>query len=332
MTSMDSGVEMGNDSNDSSITQHENLSVSQIGTVNSTVATTTTTTITTSLTTTSNCESGPNTFFIQARSFSMQSPISSFSAMQSSTDTENNRISVPISAPLQHSYGSFHEHLKLQSLPCAYSRSTNVIRYKPHYSGKIKSFVSSRDRPVCWPYYDRVNRTLGIKMRLAACTNNTEIMEKLLDNGISPNVLDDKGQTPLHIACSQGYPEMVQLLLQHGANPNHRDRAGNTPLHLASLTCCISVVSLLLKAGAKIVTRDGDGYNALQLAQEKLKLFPNFYSDSKVDDIQTVKKQVHDIINLLLTYLQQQKNSQEAVEALSTFYSRLSLSNASNQI
>ncbi|XP_078036883.1 uncharacterized protein LOC144469970 [Augochlora pura] len=332
MTSMDSGVEMGNDSNDSSITQHENLSVSQMSTVNSTVATAPTTTITTSLTTTSNCESGSNTSFILAKSFSSYLPISSFSTFQSSTDIENNKISLPISTSLQHNYEAFHESLKLQNLPCAYSKSANVIRYKPH-SGKVKSFVSSpnrRDR--CWPYYSQIKKTTGVKMQVAAGTNNTEAMERMLDNGVSPNVTNSKGQTPLHVACSNGYAEMVELLLRHGANPNSRDSAGNTPLQLASLTCCVSVASRLLKDVVKFVPQDRDYYNTLQLSQEKLMLFPNIYTDSTIGNIQRVTEQIHEIINLLLSYLQELKNSQDPVETLSTFYSRLSLSNASKQI
>ena len=45
---------------------------------------------------------------------------------------------------------------------------------------------------------------------------------------------------------------LVSLLLKHGANPNLKDQIGNTPLHLAACTNHVRVVTLLLKAGKSI--------------------------------------------------------------------------------
>lgn len=38
------------------------------------------------------------------------------------------------------------------------------------------------------------------RMRMAAATNNIELMTELLRNGVSPNCFDDQGRTPLHHA------------------------------------------------------------------------------------------------------------------------------------
>lgn len=37
-------------------------------------------------------------------------------------------------------------------------------------------------------------------MRFAAATNNTELLTRLLEKGVSPNNHDDQGRSPLHLA------------------------------------------------------------------------------------------------------------------------------------
>lgn len=46
---------------------------------------------------------------------------------------------------------------------------------------------------------------------------------------------DNRGQTCLHIACSQGAESMVKYLLRNDrCDPYKADQFGNTPLHIAS--------------------------------------------------------------------------------------------------
>ena len=55
----------------------------------------------------------------------------------------------------------------------------------------------------------------------------TEGIACLLANGADPNVITDKGQTPLHFIAQKGVGKnQVQLLLEHGANLNVRDNEG----------------------------------------------------------------------------------------------------------
>lgn len=121
---------------------------------------------------------------------------------------------------------------------------------------------------------------------------------------------------------------MVELLLHYGANPNQRDCRGNTPLHLAAVSNQISIVTLLLNAGSDVLSLDQCGYSPLQLAETKLKLLQN----CKGEDMLKVKEEVHNIVNMLLAYLQKQKDASAKVETLSNFYSRLTLSNTSDQV
>ena len=57
----------------------------------------------------------------------------------------------------------------------------------------------------------------------------------LLANGADPNVITDKGQTPLHFIAQKGVGKnQVELLLKHGADLNVRDNDGKTPIDYAN--------------------------------------------------------------------------------------------------
>ena len=87
------------------------------------------------------------------------------------------------------------------------------------------------------------------KLRGAANTNNTEMLETLLTNQlVSVNSVDEHKRSALHFAAAkvrkffklfnknlsrfikkfseQGYSDVVELLLRHGADPNQKDRLG----------------------------------------------------------------------------------------------------------
>jgi len=51
----------------------------------------------------------------------------------------------------------------------------------------------------------------------ASRNGNLREVQRLLNMEISPNVVDEEGQTPLHEAAYGGHPEVVSLLLAGGA-------------------------------------------------------------------------------------------------------------------
>jgi ankyrin repeat protein len=69
-----------------------------------------------------------------------------------------------------------------------------------------------------------------------------------------------KGQTPLHLAVVYGGPEVVELLLEAGVTPDIRDRDGRTPLFYARGEVA---VDLLIRHGANVNARDKSGHTAL---------------------------------------------------------------------
>ena len=95
-----------------------------------------------------------------------------------------------------------------------------------------------------------------------------DIVKFLLSYGrINVNVQDEGGRTPLHKAATGCRSKVVWLLLINGADPNARDSIGRTPLHSAVfLKPCVDVVKMLLEAGADPNVKDVYGRTPLHLA------------------------------------------------------------------
>lgn len=74
---------------------------------------------------------------------------------------------------------------------------------------------------------------------------------------MSPDLKDDSGSTPLHIATRLNSPEAVELLLKYGADATLGDSAGQTPLHYAAREDLSSIIDLLIrpKSDAETVRR-----------------------------------------------------------------------------
>ena len=325
MTSVDSGVETGNESNDSSIVQYESLSSNQISSVSFAVATT-------ANDEKNERENGPVTFPFEIDPATFHSSISRLGPILEKFDDNRGIQSLPLTSSLRAVAIPKPKSLLKFKFPFTYTcskiprRKLLLSQYTTY--GKMKSVWKSYNDHHSINQAGVISSLVERKMRLAAATNNTSMIRRLLSNGVLPNNHDEKGRTPLHIASCWGYTEIVQLLLEYGADPNQCDCEGNTPLHLATVTNRISVVTLLLKAGSDILSVDERGHNPLQLAQTKLKLFQN----SKGEDMMKVKEELHDIVNMLLVYVQKQEHAHEKVHTFSNFYRRLSLSNTSDQV
>jgi len=76
-----------------------------------------------------------------------------------------------------------------------------------------------------------------------------EVVKLLLDRGANPNVRQNEGFAPLHIAAELGRPDLVALLLAHGAAVNPRSDKGESPLGTALRTGKKQVADLLRSKG-----------------------------------------------------------------------------------
>lgn len=89
---------------------------------------------------------------------------------------------------------------------------------------------------------------------ISACRKNkiTKV-KKMLDDGIDPNYLDDENWTALYFGSFHRHYDIVKILLEYGADPNIQNEVGRAPLHVAvsnGYRGDLSIVKLLLKKEA----------------------------------------------------------------------------------
>lgn len=104
----------------------------------------------------------------------------------------------------------------------------------------------------------------------AAQHDDLERVEKLVRQGVSPDIRDKAGYSPLHYAARAGHNRICHYLLAAGAAVDAVTRAGQaTALHRASSAGQDAIVSLLLQCGGKPELKDADGKTALHRAVEQ---------------------------------------------------------------
>jgi len=123
----------------------------------------------------------------------------------------------------------------------------------------------------------------GTLLHLAAYRQDADTTHALLAAGADPNIANQAGMTPLHLAAhgpprltrwdlygDEEYevrtPEITRMLLQAGVDPNPRDNNGNTPLHFAAQWGHRRLVEPLLAGGADPLALNAQNQPPLGLA------------------------------------------------------------------
>ena len=123
---------------------------------------------------------------------------------------------------------------------------------------QIKNILDEHPK---WIKYININR---------ACERNKyELIEVLIENGVSVNVKDEDGRTPLIIACDYDNSKLAKLLIENGANVNAKNKNETTPLILVCYHNNYDLVKLLIDNGAGINVKDSYGNTPLSIAYEK---------------------------------------------------------------
>lgn len=96
-----------------------------------------------------------------------------------------------------------------------------------------------------------------------------EVLEKLHGPAGIESRLDERDETPLIWAVSEGYHDIALTLIEAGANLDAQNRDGNTALLRAACENRAELASVLIKVGAKLDVQNHDGYTALILARRR---------------------------------------------------------------
>jgi hypothetical protein len=108
----------------------------------------------------------------------------------------------------------------------------------------------------------------------AACCQDVEMVQVLLNLEADVNIRNDSGMTPLNyisivdLGSRQSLANVARLLLDRGADPNARNTWGWTPLHTATFKEQIELIRILLERGADVAAEDDQGRIPFSLAEE----------------------------------------------------------------
>jgi ankyrin repeat protein len=91
-------------------------------------------------------------------------------------------------------------------------------------------------------------------------------LASLIDQGLPPNLRNEKGDSLVMLASYHGHANAVRALVQRGADPDLRNDNGQTPLAGAAFKGYAEVISALLDNGADVEGASPDGRTALMIA------------------------------------------------------------------
>ncbi|EEB06757.1 hypothetical protein SJAG_01812 [Schizosaccharomyces japonicus yFS275] len=100
---------------------------------------------------------------------------------------------------------------------------------------------------------------------VAASDGKIDVVLKHLEAGVSPNVLDENGYTPMHAAASYGHKELLKLLVERGGNVNVCDNDGETPLFVCETVPMAQM--LVEELNADPLVKNAEGLVAAQVIE-----------------------------------------------------------------
>nr|ACO08116.1 NF-kappa-B inhibitor alpha [Oncorhynchus mykiss] len=117
---------------------------------------------------------------------------------------------------------------------------------------------------------DAQNNQRQTALHLAVITEQPHLVERLLKAGCDPRLVDDSGNTALHVACKKGsltsFSVITQNCPRHLSYINAQEQcSGRTALHLAVDLQNLSLVHRLLSLGADVNSVTYGGYTPYHL-------------------------------------------------------------------
>lgn len=98
------------------------------------------------------------------------------------------------------------------------------------------------------------------------------VRSRLLTSGLPPpqgrcdvNIRNNRNQTPLQLAVTQGHTDLVQLLVAEGADVNMEDEDGDTAMHVALLRPQLANITLSPAMETSGTEDGGEGSSSMSL-------------------------------------------------------------------
>lgn len=108
-----------------------------------------------------------------------------------------------------------------------------------------------------------------ISLYEAVRNNDLEKIQKLIDQNIDVDEMDETGNTPIMIAATNNSAEAAKLLIESGADINKTTGNKYTALMFAVVNNSNKVAKILLDAKADIYIRNTNGKDVYEIAKEK---------------------------------------------------------------
>ncbi|XP_050271327.1 ankyrin repeat domain-containing protein EMB506, chloroplastic isoform X2 [Quercus robur] len=116
------------------------------------------------------------------------------------------------------------------------------------------------------PNLGKISTAKWSPLHTLALSGQIPFMDKLLENGLDIDTVDQDGLTALHKAIIGKKEAVISHLLRKGADPHVKDQDGATPLHYAVQVGAIQTVKLLIKYKVDVNVADNEGWTPLHVA------------------------------------------------------------------
>ena len=155
--------------------------------------------------------------------------------------------------------------------------SNNCLKLIQYIASGVRTILPSR------------NSSGWTALHSASAIGSIEIVQELVDAGLSPDCVSDIGRTMLHVAAVKSRVPLVRYIVKHFEDIIHiKDENGQTALHSASASGNLGVFIELLHAGLSPDELTEDGSNVLQIAA----------NNGKTDLVRYIVKYIHHLVHV----------------------------------
>ncbi|EDV26008.1 uncharacterized protein TRIADDRAFT_55679 [Trichoplax adhaerens] len=142
------------------------------------------------------------------------------------------------------------------------------------YDKLLPDSTTTRKRRRLKRYKEKVNDKGETPLHIAAIKGDLKVIKALVEQGAKINARDNCGWTPLHEACNFGYKDIAEYLVNHGADVNSSVIDSQwgmvTPLLDAIQNYHLDTVKMLLEKGASLSLSADKGRLLLKRLQSEL--------------------------------------------------------------